>query len=566
MTTPAPPKHPKSGSQLGLVPRILVPDAKAHGAFLASAFGLRTVFEFPTEAGMMHRAMLYVPSDAASSAADDASAPAHAVYNEDIAASFDLDTPARAAVTALGHAVSPHMNVADADAASARMTSAGASIVAAVETKPWGSKMGSLRDPEGVLWTLYEAPDAKETGGGRKLDKAEERTVAMQISVRDARKYIDFLCAAVGGTVLGDIMFNGAKTKVLHAEVQIAGGLLMISDLDDDTCAADKPDDKAASGTTSDDKERDATKPDDTEARGTKPDATTPDDTKPDDATTPADKEPTPCNPTPGVNLIVLEVPHGLGRAVEARAAAAGATITMPVAKQFWGATFGTLRDPQGVAWGISEPQPKPEDEPSPDVLAANATIGERRKWRNVAPVERIAAPTWVVAGTARDALPMPEFKLFFGPAFAGSRAVIEAAGAAPNAGPIGVYRKVVHPAADGSVKVMTADITAGFPFDAAATAAVTAAATAANTAAAEGEPRFAVETFGGEPKCLHATHRGAYEKLPDTYATMVEFAAELGVALSGVGYEHYTSMPDAKPEDMTTEIYLPIQAAKKKE
>jgi hypothetical protein len=59
MTTPAPPKHPKSGSQLGLVPRILVSDAKAHGAFLASAFGLRTVFEFPTEAGMMHRAMLF---------------------------------------------------------------------------------------------------------------------------------------------------------------------------------------------------------------------------------------------------------------------------------------------------------------------------------------------------------------------------------------------------------------------------------------------------------------------------------------------------------------------------
>jgi uncharacterized glyoxalase superfamily protein PhnB len=258
-------------------------------------------------------------------------------------------------------------------------------------------------------------------------------------------RYIDFLCAAVGGTVLGDIMFNGAQTKVLHAEVQIAGGLLMISDLDDDTCAADKSDDKAASGTKPDDTKPDDTKPDDKEAGGTKPDdtearGTKPDGTKPDDATTPDDTEPTPCKPTPGVNLIVLEVPHGLGKTVEARAAAAGATITMPVAKQFWGATFGTLRDPQGVAWGISEPQPKPEDEPSPDVLAANAAIGERRKWRNVAPVERIAAPTWVVAGTARDALPMPEFRLFFGPAFAGSRAVIEAAGAAPNAGPIGVY------------------------------------------------------------------------------------------------------------------------------
>lgn len=40
------------------------------------------------------------------------------------------------------------------------------------------------------------------------------------------------------------------------------------------------------------------------------------------------------------------------------RAIDAGATITMPLADQFWGDRFGQLRDPFGHAWSIGSPIP----------------------------------------------------------------------------------------------------------------------------------------------------------------------------------------------------------------
>jgi len=38
------------------------------------------------------------------------------------------------------------------------------------------------------------------------------------------------------------------------------------------------------------------------------------------------------------------------------RAAAAGATVTMPLADQFWGARYGKLSDPFGHSWSIGGP------------------------------------------------------------------------------------------------------------------------------------------------------------------------------------------------------------------
>jgi PhnB protein len=38
------------------------------------------------------------------------------------------------------------------------------------------------------------------------------------------------------------------------------------------------------------------------------------------------------------------------------RATEAGATVTMPVTKMFWGDRYGQLRDPFGVAWAMNEP------------------------------------------------------------------------------------------------------------------------------------------------------------------------------------------------------------------
>jgi len=41
--------------------------------------------------------------------------------------------------------------------------------------------------------------------------------------------------------------------------------------------------------------------------------------------------------------------------AVFARAVAAGATATMPVADQFWGDRYGLIKDPAGFSWGIAD-------------------------------------------------------------------------------------------------------------------------------------------------------------------------------------------------------------------
>jgi PhnB protein len=39
------------------------------------------------------------------------------------------------------------------------------------------------------------------------------------------------------------------------------------------------------------------------------------------------------------------------------RAVAAGATVTMPLADQFWGDRYGQLRDPFGHTWSIGAPK-----------------------------------------------------------------------------------------------------------------------------------------------------------------------------------------------------------------
>lgn len=53
-----------------------------------------------------------------------------------------------------------------------------------------------------------------------------------------------------------------------------------------------------------------------------------------------------------GAVVLHLEVPDS--DALQAKAEAAGATVTMPVADTFWGARYGRLLDPYGMAWSIS--------------------------------------------------------------------------------------------------------------------------------------------------------------------------------------------------------------------
>ena len=53
------------------------------------------------------------------------------------------------------------------------------------------------------------------------------------------------------------------------------------------------------------------------------------------------------------LHLVVPDVDAAVDRAVQA-----GATLTMPVADQFWGDRYGVIKDPFGHNWSIATPKP----------------------------------------------------------------------------------------------------------------------------------------------------------------------------------------------------------------
>lgn len=55
-----------------------------------------------------------------------------------------------------------------------------------------------------------------------------------------------------------------------------------------------------------------------------------------------------------------LEVPDA--DAAQARAAQAGARITLPVSEMFWGARYGKMEDPFGIVWSVSHQVRQPSD------------------------------------------------------------------------------------------------------------------------------------------------------------------------------------------------------------
>ena len=60
-----------------------------------------------------------------------------------------------------------------------------------------------------------------------------------------------------------------------------------------------------------------------------------------------------------GVSNVVLHQDVPDADAAIARAAAAGATVTMPAADMFWGDRYGQVKDPFGHIWSYSHPLKK---------------------------------------------------------------------------------------------------------------------------------------------------------------------------------------------------------------
>lgn len=75
-------------------------------------------------------------------------------------------------------------------------------------------------------------------------------------------------------------------------------------------------------------------------------------------------RAPKPGGVTPVGMFIQLKAPKEVDRWI-ARAAKAGATITMPASDQFWGDRFGVISDPYGHSWQFGAPLPKPKKAPA---------------------------------------------------------------------------------------------------------------------------------------------------------------------------------------------------------
>jgi PhnB protein len=60
------------------------------------------------------------------------------------------------------------------------------------------------------------------------------------------------------------------------------------------------------------------------------------------------------------------------------RAVAAGATVTMPVADQFWGDRYGVVQDPFGHLWSIATPTPGGGPTTEAELATAMADAGSQ--------------------------------------------------------------------------------------------------------------------------------------------------------------------------------------------
>ena len=139
------------------------------------------------------------------------------------------------------------------------------------------------------------------------------------LTVSDAAAAIAFYVKAFGAEELERSLTPDGK-KIMHAEVALNGGVIMLSDN-----FAESP----AQGSTP-------------EALGGSP------------------------------VTIHLSVESGRAEALWEQALAAGAEATMPLARQFWGALYGRLRDPFGHHWSlIAEIEPVTDEEMREGAAAA---------------------------------------------------------------------------------------------------------------------------------------------------------------------------------------------------
>jgi len=130
-------------------------------------------------------------------------------------------------------------------------------------------------------------------------DTATMRGVIPYVGMRGrAGEAADFYAQAFGATDLGRMRDKAEPEKLMHVQIEVNGGAMMMTDWDG--------------------------------------------------------------GPAPSLQGFHLQLVVGDGDAWWERAVGAGCEVVMPFERAFWGDRFGMLRDPFGLTWAISEPAEAP--------------------------------------------------------------------------------------------------------------------------------------------------------------------------------------------------------------
>jgi len=139
-----PRRAPKRRGYHTITPSLCVSDARAAVAFYAKAFGATVIERHDDPDGKISSVILRI-GDSPLMLSDDTSQHARDHAHE----GWPRSPPPHATSS-----TSIYVYVLDADAVFERALKAGATEITPVEDRPWGDRLGGLRDPFGYVWNV----------------------------------------------------------------------------------------------------------------------------------------------------------------------------------------------------------------------------------------------------------------------------------------------------------------------------------------------------------------------------------------------------------------------------
>lgn len=349
------------GRKPGVVPYLVLPGGRCeqHVEWIEGAFGgkVKQKFEGEGKAKVQHCEMevnggfIYL--------SDDNDIKMAAGRPEDA----EVTPPPRRTTTGLGgqSIVVCSLAMRDPRAAWERLLQNGATSIVDLEVQFWGDLYGTLRDAAGYWWSLgenaapptttpsAEAPQGVKTavagggGGGRKSAAATPGGrvggVVSYIVSSDCERHVRWIETVLEGQVLETRYTSPERSKVMHCEMSVNGGVLFICD-QLQGCAGEEANNadtaKSDNADSAKSENADSVKPKNADLAKSKNADSAQSNHRQDDHK--------------GF-ILHLNVPDP--DRIWERAAANGAVTITQLKRQFWGDYYGMFQDPFGYQWSV---------------------------------------------------------------------------------------------------------------------------------------------------------------------------------------------------------------------